>query len=127
MRLTRKHIHEQIYFYWLILIAISLPFSVYATSMFICQLATNWVQGEMEAGPDKSCSAGIFASLPDAPGGIDMVVRSGIWILGFEDQASANGNAHPGGHLYPPDQKAGSLDFAVFFTEYICGKHGFSL
>lgn len=43
MRLTRKQIHEQVYFYLLILIAISLPLSVYATSMFICQLATNWV------------------------------------------------------------------------------------
>lgn len=43
MRLTRKQIHERIYFYWLILIAISLPLSIYTTSMFICQLATNWV------------------------------------------------------------------------------------
>jgi len=43
MPLTRKHIHEQVYFYLLLLIAISLPLSVYTTSMFICQLATNWV------------------------------------------------------------------------------------
>ena len=43
MQLTRKQIHEQVYFYLLILIAISLPLSVYTTSMFICQLATNWV------------------------------------------------------------------------------------
>lgn len=43
MKLTRKHIHEQVYFYLLILIAISIPFSVYATSMFMFQLLTNWV------------------------------------------------------------------------------------
>ena len=43
MKLTRKHIHEQVYFYLLILIAISIPFSVYTASMFMCQLATNWV------------------------------------------------------------------------------------
>ena len=43
MPLTRKQIHEQVYFYLLILIAISLPFSVYTTSMFMFQLVTNWV------------------------------------------------------------------------------------
>jgi len=43
MQLTRKQIHEQVYFYLLILLAISLPFSVYTTSMFMFQLATNWV------------------------------------------------------------------------------------
>ena len=43
MQLTRKHIHEQVYFYLLILIAVSLPFSKYTTSMFMCQLAANWL------------------------------------------------------------------------------------
>jgi len=43
MKLTRKTIHEQVYFYTLILIAISLPFSVYTTSMFMILLAINWV------------------------------------------------------------------------------------
>jgi len=43
MKLTRKQIHEQVYFYLLILIAISLPLSVYTTSMFMVQLALNWV------------------------------------------------------------------------------------
>ena len=43
MQLTRKLIHEQVYFYLLLLIAISLPLSIYTTSMFMCQLATNWV------------------------------------------------------------------------------------
>jgi len=43
MKLTRKAIHEQVYFYTLILTAISLPFSVFATSMFMCIMATNWV------------------------------------------------------------------------------------
>jgi len=43
MQLTRKQIHEQVYFYLLILLAISLPFSVYTTSMFMLLLSTNWV------------------------------------------------------------------------------------
>jgi hypothetical protein len=43
MQLTRKHIHEQVYFYLLLLIAISLPLSVYTTSMFMLLLALNWV------------------------------------------------------------------------------------
>jgi len=43
MPLTRKQIHEQVYFFLLILIAISLPLSVYTTSMFTCWLATNWL------------------------------------------------------------------------------------
>ena len=43
MPLTRKQIHEQVYFYLLILIAISLPLSVYTTSMFMILLSINWV------------------------------------------------------------------------------------
>jgi len=43
MQLTRKQIHEQVYFYTLILIAISLPLSIFATSMFQIVLALNWV------------------------------------------------------------------------------------
>jgi len=43
MPLTRKQIHEQVYFFILILIAISLPLSLYTTSMFTCWLATNWL------------------------------------------------------------------------------------
>lgn len=43
MPLTRKQIHEQVYFYLLLLIAISLPLSIYTTSMFMIQLALNWV------------------------------------------------------------------------------------
>ena len=43
MPLTRKKIHEQVYFYLLLLIAISLPLSIYTTSMFMFQLLTNWV------------------------------------------------------------------------------------
>jgi len=50
MQLTRKQIHEQVYFYLLILIAISLPLSVYTTSMFMIQLALNWVlEGKFKA------------------------------------------------------------------------------
>ena len=43
MQLTRKLIHEQVYFYTLLLIAISLPLSVYTTSMFTILLSINWV------------------------------------------------------------------------------------
>ena len=43
MQLTRKQIHEQVYFYTLILLAISLPLSIFTTSMFIILLALNWV------------------------------------------------------------------------------------
>ncbi len=43
MQLTRKQIHEQVYFYTLILIAISLPLSVFTSSMFMILLALNWV------------------------------------------------------------------------------------
>ena len=48
MQLTRKQIHEQVYFYTLILIAISLPLSIFTTSMFQIVLAFNWlVEGRM--------------------------------------------------------------------------------
>ena len=43
MQLTRKQIHEQVYLYTLILLAISLPLSIFTTSMFIILLALNWV------------------------------------------------------------------------------------
>ena len=43
MRLTRKQIHEQVYFYTLIFIAISLPLSIFTTSMFQIILILNWV------------------------------------------------------------------------------------
>jgi hypothetical protein len=43
MQLTRKQIHEQVYFYLLLFIAISLPLSIYTTSMFMIQLALNWI------------------------------------------------------------------------------------
>lgn len=43
MQLTRKKIHEQAYYYILILIAVSLPLSIYTSSMFVSILATNWV------------------------------------------------------------------------------------
>ena len=43
MQLTRKQIHEQVYFYTLILIAISLPLSIFTTSMFQIVMVINWV------------------------------------------------------------------------------------
>lgn len=43
MPLTRKSFHEQVYFYTLILIPFSLPFSVFATSFLMLFLVLNWV------------------------------------------------------------------------------------
>lgn len=43
MPLTRKKIHEQVYFYLLLLIAVSLPLSVFTTSACIIALTINWV------------------------------------------------------------------------------------
>lgn len=43
MQLTRKEIHEQVYFYTLILIAVSLPLSIYTSSMFQIVLVVNWL------------------------------------------------------------------------------------
>ena len=43
MQLTRKQIHEQVYFYTLILIAISLPLSTYTTSVFQLLLILNYL------------------------------------------------------------------------------------
>jgi len=43
MQLTRKKIHEQIYFYILCLLAASLSLSIYVTSMVSFWLLTNWV------------------------------------------------------------------------------------
>jgi hypothetical protein len=43
MQLTRKQIHEQVYHYTLILLAVSLPLSVFTTSLFMIFLALNWV------------------------------------------------------------------------------------
>jgi O-antigen ligase len=43
MPLTRKQIHEQVYYYALILIAICLPLSVFTTSVFQLLLLANWL------------------------------------------------------------------------------------
>ncbi|RLD23620.1 MAG: hypothetical protein DRI70_09120 [Bacteroidetes bacterium] len=43
MQLTRKQFHEQVYFYTLIFIAISLPLSVFTSSMFQIILVLNWI------------------------------------------------------------------------------------
>ncbi len=43
MQLTRKKIHEQVYFYTLIFIAICLPLSIFATSVFQLVLLLNWM------------------------------------------------------------------------------------
>ncbi len=43
MQLSRKQIHEQVYFYILILLSITLSFSVYTSSLFMILLAINWV------------------------------------------------------------------------------------
>jgi hypothetical protein len=43
MPLTRKQIHEQVYFYTLVLIAVSLPLSIFTTSMFQLLLLLNWL------------------------------------------------------------------------------------
>jgi len=43
MPLTRKLIHEQVYFYTLVLIAVSLPLSVFTTSMFQLLLVLNYL------------------------------------------------------------------------------------
>ena len=45
MQLSRNQIHEQVYFIILILLAISLSFSVYTSSMLMILLAFNWVVG----------------------------------------------------------------------------------
>ena len=43
MQLTRKTFHEQVYYYTLILLALSLPLSIFTTSMFQIILAGNWL------------------------------------------------------------------------------------
>ena len=43
MQLTRKQIHEQVYFYCLVFIGISLPISVFTTSLFQILLLLNWL------------------------------------------------------------------------------------
>jgi len=43
MQLTRLQIHEQVYFYTLIIIAASLPLSIFSTSMFQIVLLLNWL------------------------------------------------------------------------------------
>ncbi len=78
MQLTRKQIHEQVYFYTLILIAISLPLSTYTTSMFQLLLMPNylvelryrekWKKARFEPGP-----ADLFTLLHPAPGGTALV------------------------------------------------------
>jgi hypothetical protein len=42
MQITRKQIHEQVYLYTLVLIAVCLPLSVYVTSASIILLTINW-------------------------------------------------------------------------------------
>ncbi len=54
MQLTRKQIHEQVYFYTLILIAISLPLSIFTTSVFQIVLLINWlVEGQFREKWDR--------------------------------------------------------------------------
>lgn len=43
MQLTRRQIHEQVYFYGLILMAISLPLSIFAVSLTQIILLANWL------------------------------------------------------------------------------------
>ena len=43
MKLTRKQIHEQVYVYTLMLIAVSLPLSIFVTSLLQILLAVNWL------------------------------------------------------------------------------------
>lgn len=43
MQLTRRQIHEQVYHYTLMLIAVSLPLSIYTTSLFQLLLLVNWI------------------------------------------------------------------------------------
>ncbi|MCK4746323.1 MAG: O-antigen ligase family protein [Bacteroidales bacterium] len=43
MRLTRKQLHEQVYFYALIFIAISLPLSIYTATLAQMLLLANWL------------------------------------------------------------------------------------
>ncbi len=47
MKLTRSHFHKQVYFYTLGFVALSLPLSVYFTSVFQILLLVNWLaEGE---------------------------------------------------------------------------------
>lgn len=49
MQLTRRQIHEQVYYYTLIFLAASLPLSIFATSMFQIVLLLNWlVEGRFQ-------------------------------------------------------------------------------
>ena len=43
MRLTRQQIHEQVYFYGLILIAVSLPLSIYTVTLSQMLILANWL------------------------------------------------------------------------------------
>lgn len=43
MQLTRQQIHEQVYYYTLMLIAVSLPLSIFTTSLFQILLLVNWL------------------------------------------------------------------------------------
>jgi MFS family permease len=43
MRLTRKKIHEQVYFYGLIIIAVCLPLSIYIVTLAVMLLLANWL------------------------------------------------------------------------------------
>lgn len=43
MRLTRKQIHEQVYFYGLICLAVSLPLSVYTATLSQILIFANWI------------------------------------------------------------------------------------
>ena len=55
MQLTRKQFHEQVYFYTLILIAISLPLSLFTTSLFQILLVINWIaEGRFREKLDRS-------------------------------------------------------------------------
>jgi hypothetical protein len=56
MQLTRKQIHEQVYFYVLVLLAACLPLSKYVTSIIMFLLAINWAAEGMIAVKWKKAS-----------------------------------------------------------------------
>ena len=130
MQLTRKQIHEQVYFYTLIFIAISLPLSIYTTSMFQIILAINWlVEGRFREKWDtiKGEQGALDHSgfLPGPRCWLDVVGRWCIQSEGHADKIADHALAADCGNFHPPIKATGEPNPAVFFGGSFCCIHRF--
>ena len=130
MPLSRNQIHTQVYEYTLILIAVSLPLSIFTSSMFQLLLLANCLvelryPREMEKARLQPGPAAIFTDLRPACGGIALVVRPKLRHDGHQDQASPARISCDHRHLSTSVHTTAPPHFVILLPGGIFGIHGF--